>query len=119
MKDKLAKEYFSIKHRLGCAQAVAKAFQNELNLSDSYIADLSKDCSGMAPGGLCGSLYAALELCTDEKMKQTVLNEFISQAKFPTCRDIRINRTISCRKTVEIAARLLEKHLPEDLSKSA
>ncbi len=119
MKDKLASEYFSRKHMLSCSQAVAKAFQNELNLSDNYIADLDKVSSGMAPGGLCGSLYAALELCKGEKMKQEVIDEFLAQAKHAACRDIRINRTISCRKTVELAARLLEKHLLEDLSKSA
>ena len=119
MKDKQASEYFSRKHMLSCSQAVAKAFQNELNLTDSYIEDLNKDSSGMAPGGMCGSLYAALDLCKDEKMKQNVLDEFIEQAQYATCRDIRANRTISCRKTVELAAKLLEEHLLQDLSKSA
>ena len=111
MKNKLASEYFSRKHMLSCSQAVAKAFQSELNLTDSYIEDLNKDSSGMAPGGMCGSLYAALDLCKDEKMKQEVINEFLAQSKHAACRDIRINRTISCRKTVELAARLLEERL--------
>lgn len=119
MKDKLASEYFSRKHMLSCSQAVAKAFQNELNLTDAFIADLNKDSSGMAPGGLCGSVYAALELSKGEKMKHEVIEGFLKESKYPTCRDIRLNRTISCRKTVELAASLLEEQLLVDVSKSA
>ncbi len=119
MKDKLASEYFSRKHMLGCAQAVSKAFQPELNLSDEYIKKMEKFSTGWAPQNYCGSLYAALELCTTAKMKKTIYDEFIKQAKFPTCRDIRMNRTMSCRKTVQLAASLLEEHLLADISESA
>ncbi len=107
MHDKLASEYFSRKHQLGCAQAVTKAFQQDLKISNEHINWLATYNTGQAPNGICGAIYAALELCTSEEQKIRVRNKFLHHAKHLSCRDIRKNRAISCRQAVEIAANIL------------
>ncbi len=106
MHDKLASEYFSRKYRLGCAQAVTKSFQQNLKISDERINLLAAYNTGQAPNGMCGAIYAALELCTSEEQHNRLLNQFLHKAKHLSCRDIRKNKTISCRQAVELAAKI-------------
>lgn len=106
MQGKLALHYYIGKERLNCAQAVTKAFQQQLNLDDTQVDNIAGYGHGAA-AGTCGALYASLELCQDEKQKHNILNVFVESAGSTLCRDVRRNKKLSCQSAVKLAADLL------------
>jgi len=82
-----------------CAQSVAEAckeiFNLPLNISESY-SDLG---GGKAPEGYCGSLYAAITILnmTDKSDKvESVKKYFLDNAGSVLCKEIRLNKKMSC-----------------------
>ena len=65
-----AKENFT--GPLNCAQAVAVTFQVLSGLTPEDIENHRHSGGGRAPGGLCGALYAALELLPDAGQRELV-----------------------------------------------
>ncbi|MFH1440879.1 MAG: C-GCAxxG-C-C family (seleno)protein [Candidatus Omnitrophota bacterium] len=106
MEIKLAKDFYAA-GGYNCAQAILKAFQSYNKLTDSDISKYHSASAGRAEGGLCGALYAA-KLQLDTKEKKSQLEEsFKNIAGHLTCRDIKINKTLTCSQCVETAAKLL------------
>jgi hypothetical protein len=92
--------------RLNCAQSVLRGFQHIKEIPEERIAAAQSLGSGRAEEGLCGALYAALEL-SEEGKKPTLRRLFAEKAGAEHCREIRKKRQLPCVGCVEVAARLL------------
>ncbi|RKE02000.1 C-GCAxxG-C-C family (seleno)protein [Marinifilum flexuosum] len=91
-----------------CAQAIFKAFQEEYQITNDQIVELSKYGNGKAPNGYCGAYFAALELIKDKpELKDEFTKRFQEKSDHLTCFDIRFNYTMSCKNLVKLAANLL------------
>ncbi len=103
----MSKEQAVALHKSGCscAQSIAKAF----NASDELISKTASCGGGRAEGGLCGALYAGIEMAETMEAKQALKEYFLNKAKFETCRDIRKNKVIPCSECVKTVAEFLEK----------
>lgn len=101
--SKSASEFFAeVPRRYNCAQSVAAGAGRE-----DLISDLAAMGGGRAPEGLCGALYAALQLLPEEK-KAAAMAEFQAVAGAVTCRDIKAGG-FPCPDCVAAAAKLLDK----------
>ncbi len=92
--------------RLNCAQAVAGVFKDKGLFSEEEFKLLAAYGNGRAPGGYCGSVYAAvtaLEKIDLEKVRQFE-NMFKGLAGSLECRKIRESGKIKCRECVAASA---------------
>lgn len=95
-----------------CAQAILLAFQEEFNnIDDEKIHEFKAFGGGRAPKGYCGALYAALSLDFPEEVKNEIESKFIQEARFITCREIKTNKTLSCKKCVQLAENIVNQAL--------
>ncbi len=113
---KRAVDYFhAAPSNWNCAQAVFKSHPEEVNLSDEEI-ELSyrSKGGGRAEGGLCGAVYAAIEILGKDSEKALALEkEFQEELGGLTCRQLKAEFRIPCKRTVEVADQLLDKYLKE------
>ena len=86
--------------RLNCAQSVLALCGNE-----GRIEEFAEFGGGRAPEGLCGALYAALQLVPDEK-RGALRRAFAEEAGAEKCLDIKKGSGTSCQMCVAIAAAL-------------
>lgn len=89
--------------KYNCAQAIAKTFGR-----DDLIESLAPCGSGRAPEGLCGALYAALLILSNEK-QDAMKRRFLQAAGDVRCQSIRQAGQTSCTECVRIAAEALDK----------
>ncbi|MGL6196790.1 MAG: hypothetical protein ACRC2T_18415 [Thermoguttaceae bacterium] len=96
--DQAVANYTQVPKIYNCAQAVAKAFdQNDL-------LDPMQMCGGgKAPGGLCGALHASLQLLPESKHEQAK-QLFQDKTESLLCREIRQMGKTKCADCVRIAA---------------
>jgi len=96
-----------------CAQAVAAAWSNATGSYREKIAELALCGHGRAPGGLCGALHAARCLL-DIEQADSLTSSFAAQSGGRlACREIRSAKALKCYECVELAAGLLEQHVPQ------
>lgn len=96
--------------KLNCAQTIVHVFQDKFALPEEMQEQLAMSGGGRAPGGLCGSLYAAqliLERSCPDSFK-TCEEAFLVHAGATRCQDIRRLKKLSCVGCVEKAAQCLE-----------
>ena len=94
-----------------CAQAILLAFQEEFNIDDEKVHVFKAFGGGRAPKGYCGALYAALSLDLPQEVKNEIESKFIQAARFITCREIKINKTLSCIECVQLAENIVNQAL--------
>ena len=128
--EEKARSLFRGKDKLNCAQAVAKAFGDDLDVTDEIIADLAKMGGGRAKDGVCGALFAAQKIVTEipsplrregqgegsksdssENLVDDINAEFLDQVETLKCKEIRKAKKVDCRSCVGLAARLLSQRL--------
>ena len=84
-----------------CAQCVAAAFGRE------DLVSALKDCGGgRAPDGVCGALYAALQIASEEK-RAGIAREFAAKNGSEKCRELKQRFRVPCPQCVATAADLL------------
>lgn len=110
MKDKEAANLFHGKERLNCAQAVLKAFQKETALPDSIVYEAKDFGGGRAPSGICGALYAAGKLISNDESRDRIGSDFTNVAGSTKCHEIRGLKLLRCRGCVALAATLVESY---------
>lgn len=106
MPSKKAKDHYLGKNdrkRLNCAQSVLAGFDE----SDPKIGKFLGHGSGNAPDGWCGAASAALEMTGDRALVEKTFNELAGSVK---CKEIRMNRKLSCPGCVEAGAKIVEDH---------
>ena len=92
--------------RMNCAQSVFKAFQETHGVSNEIIAQARSKGGGCAEKGLCGALYAAIQLTAPKH--ELIKSEFEKVTGSDTCMGIRNGSKYSCRDCVALAARLVQ-----------
>lgn len=107
--------------KLNCAQAVLKAFQEQLNIPESMIESFKAYGGGRAPEGHCGAVYAAefifgLAGVLDPEVNAVSNLEAIAGSAL--CTDIKAAQKLSCLGCVQectayVSEKLLET-LPSD-----
>lgn len=93
--------------KMNCAQSILRGFQEQFNVPEEKIAEAGNWGGGRAEGGLCGALHSACRLTSDENVRQTLHECFLSEAGAERCRDIRKLGRLSCGGCVELAAKVL------------
>ncbi len=104
-----AKELFHNKeNNWNCAQAIIKSRQDILNISDENIElHYRSKGGGRADNGICGAIYAATKLMSEEEAKS-----FIEQAEKDlgaiTCKGLKAELKIPCPSIVNYVDEKLE-----------
>jgi len=111
MKIKLAESLYHGNEGYNCAQAILKAFQADYNISEQCIENASIKGSGRADNGICGALYATHLLLKEDAIINEINQNFIIKGGSVLCKEIRKNKTISCKECVRLAAHEIQKHL--------
>ena len=99
-----ALEYFTAVPKLhNCAQAVAAGAGRE-----DLVREFAVCGGGKAPGGLCGALYALLQLAPESEHER-LKAEFAAAAGDLTCHAIKNITGFPCPECVRTAAELFDK----------
>jgi hypothetical protein len=106
-----AEKFFRGDEGYNCAQAVFKAFAESHNLDDDFIQSHSRSGGGRALNGLCGALFAALELAETDEKKAEIKSKFEESAGATKCREVRRSRLLPCKECVKLAAKLVDESL--------
>ncbi len=105
MAHKKAAEFFRGSEGYNCAQAVIAAW-NELYGTDHDVVFHQQHGGGRAEDGLCGALYAALQISPEHE--EALKKVFADKAGALKCRQIRQAGAFSCKDCVMLAASTLE-----------
>lgn len=95
--------------RMNCAQAVLYAFKDKCGLGEEVLEVYKGYGSGMAPGGLCGAVFAAKHILGQADIAKVKDFEayFLQHAGALNCRDIRSRKKLSCVKCVEQSSKFI------------
>ncbi len=96
-----------------CAQAIFKSFPSKVQLTDEEI-ELSyrSKGGGRAEGGLCGAVYAAVEILGKDTQKAEELKRrFKEQLGGLTCRELKAELKVPCPQCVDVADELAQEFL--------
>jgi hypothetical protein len=101
-------------HRHNCAQAIANKWHSYLGLPPSIVDDMKAFGGGRSPEGMCGALYAGLELLPLADSKKQMLDEFKNITGQTKCRDLKCDKKVSCQQCVDIADQIIEKLIGQE-----
>jgi len=90
------------KEGLNCAQSILRAFQSHRRIPEEAIINAERLGGGQAEAGVCGALYAALQLMNEPPARQRLSDAFVARAGSDKCGEI----GISCVECVRLAASL-------------
>ena len=102
---------FHAENRGNCAMSVAYGYAIATGKSEDEalkIADKYQNAGrGIAPGGVCGALYAAKELVPE---KADAIEETFRRGSqnYTKCAEIRPNKILPCNRCVELAGEALD-----------
>ena len=91
-----------------CAQAVLKAFEEHLGVTEDQISAHAKLGGGRAEDGLCGALFAAKLLVESSGQAEELAERFTQKAGSQRCREIRKLKNLTCAQCVHNAAELVQ-----------
>ncbi len=114
-KTAISVDFFHTKpYNYNCAQAVAKAYQQNFNVADITIESYRKCGGGRAENGVCGAFYAGFQLLKNTPQQQQYFTEkFTAIAKTTACTRPLANRCLSCVELVELAGSIIEEVMEE------
>lgn len=96
-------------YRHNCAQAIVNKWHSQFGLPQSVIDDMIAFGGGRSPEGLCGALYAAVELLPMADDKKQIIDEFRNITGQTKCRALKCDKKVTCEQCVDIADSLIEK----------
>lgn len=106
----VAKNHY-INRKGNCAQSIAQAWSIKKNIDKNTDDIFVNSGGGKAVNGLCGALYAAIQIANTKNVKEMIINDFQQiSSGYTKCKDIRKNKSLSCIDCVAVAADLLEKY---------
>ncbi|MCU4175775.1 hypothetical protein [Carboxylicivirga sp. N1Y90] len=102
MTEKASSIYRHPDYRLNCAQVLVYKWCEQNRISDLKVSDLMGLGSGRAPEGMCGALYAAQRIFSEDQTTQNVLKEkFANEFGSFGCDAIRSNKDIDCQTCID------------------
>ncbi|MDD5502390.1 MAG: hypothetical protein PHH26_02875 [Candidatus Thermoplasmatota archaeon] len=104
--EKIQRAVEKFRKPYSCAQTVYAAFKDA---GEEKLADLKANSSGKAARGLCGAVYAARLLVSEDK-RGFMEAEFAAAVGDARCREIKTVHKTPCEACVKIAAELVEKY---------
>lgn len=110
MVDKAKRYFMGMESEfLNCAQAVQKSYMETYGTVDpQMVRSYGVYGGGMAPGGLCGALFAAKAVVEDPAKAGEVEKIFLEQVGSVKCFEIRSAGKVPCGRCVAIAAQTVE-----------
>ncbi|MBN2686265.1 MAG: C_GCAxxG_C_C family protein [Pontiellaceae bacterium] len=108
-----ALDHFRGPERYNCAQSVYRSLEKHQEVPAEKVSALASAGSGRAPEGLCGALYAA-KLVLSEDRKTELRGWFEENGGSIHCREIRKARKMSCRDCVAVAADFVDRNLKKE-----
>ena len=87
---------------LNCAQAIVK------NYDENMVEHFSDFGSGNAPEGMCGALFAGLNILKDKELQDRLKSEFEDAAGSAKCIRFTKDRRLSCTKRVVLVQKILD-----------
>ncbi|MBN2703138.1 MAG: C_GCAxxG_C_C family protein [Pontiellaceae bacterium] len=108
-----ALDHFRGPERYNCAQSVYCSLEKHQEVPAEKVNELAAAGSGRAPDGLCGALYAA-KLVLSEDRKAELRGWFEENGGSVRCREIRKVRKMSCRDCVAAAADFVDRYFEEE-----
>lgn len=109
MNKRSASQYFRGAEKYNCAQAIAKAFQTELNIPEEVIKAYANKGGGLAKDGMCGSVYAAQKLLKGPDDIAYLDQLFAEKSGSMGCKEILKLKKVSCSGTVDLAEEIIKK----------
>ena len=101
-----------------CAQSIFKGFQQEYGITQEVIDSYAPMKGGLAPGGMCGALYAATQLMKqagkDSGEIAQLQERFAARAGHTTCREIKTLSRYPCHLCVRLAHQLLKEETDKE-----
>jgi hypothetical protein len=95
------------KQGMNCAQSIFYGFQEALAIPEETVQAAKQMGGGRAKDGLCGAVYAALELSQDPANAENLKGVFERVAGSVRCHEIRKNKKLGCDGCVHLAASML------------
>ena len=105
--------------KLNCAQAVLKAFQEQLDIPDDMITSFSAHGGGRAPEGHCGAVFAEefiFGLAGILDSETNAVSHLESLAGSASCKAIKEAKQLSCLGCVEVCTAYVEEKLASYLA---
>ncbi|MCI5778240.1 MAG: hypothetical protein MR051_00220 [Lentisphaeria bacterium] len=96
--------FTAVPRQHNCAQAVAAGAGR-----DDLIEVLAHAGAGKAPDGMCGALYAALQIIPESR-RENARRNFVNFAGSDICVILKMRNRIPCIRCVEKAAELVERY---------
>ena len=108
MSSKAVELFTAVPKLHNCAQAVAAGSGR-----DDLVEPYAVMGGGKAPEGMCGALYAALQLIPESR-RQIARQKFVAFAGSDICVTLKMRNRTSCIRCVEKAADLVEEFAPKN-----
>ncbi len=106
-----SKQYYRGKEGYNCAQAIAAGFCEHFDGCTSFIEECKMFSGGRAKEGLCGALFAAETIATDQDKAFRIRKKFREEVGAVSCREIKSTTKTPCISCVETAARILKEEI--------
>ena len=103
--DKKEEALSKFRNPYSCAQTIWAAFGDT---DEGHLANMKENSGGRAPDNMCGALYAALRILTQDRQAEAVAI-FTQKAGSTKCLEIKTKFKTPCPRCVEIAAEILSK----------
>lgn len=91
-----------------CAQAIANRWHHLFSEGDAIVGIYAPYKGGLAPGGLCGALYAAMQARPDKK--EEIISIFKEKVGATHCKEIKTLTKTSCHTCVNVADTIIESY---------
>ncbi len=95
-------------YRHNCAQAIAHKWHQHFEIPFAIVADMKSCGGGRSPEGLCGALYAGMNILDKKEDKQHLLTQFEATTGQTKCLELKRDRKFSCPQCVDLVDRLIE-----------
>jgi hypothetical protein len=96
-----------------CAQAILKVFQERFDINPNLISQYAAHGGGNAEDGICGALYAVLQLAANYKLSEIVRERFEKEVGSVYCDEILCLGRLSCAGCIFTASKILKQILDE------
>ena len=111
--DNTAVKYYRGIEGYNCAQAILKVFQDRFGVKDDQILAAADFGGGKAEGGICGALYAIMQLMDNRGVKKQMTLAFKKEVGSIFCDEILEMGRLSCAGCIHTASHILKRMIDQ------